>query len=203
MILVVERSFDILIAEFLLYCIDMDDTILYLMKAIHADHLKKHPDHPLNFEDMIAFNDDMLHPDYNKIDFFMEPGTFYNLEIMEDAAEELQRIHEAYDLIIVTAAFPESVPDKWRWVQKYLPFVPAENFITCSRKDLIQADILIDDAKHNVEKWVETGRPALVPSHHWNQDLEKLQGVKMVYGWHGMKAIIDFVLYDHEREQVS
>lgn len=184
--------------------IDMDDTILYLMKAIYADHLKKHPDHPLKFEDMIAFDDSMLHPEYSKVDFFNEPGTFLELEIMDDhVVEEMKEIHETYDLLIVTSALPESVCDKWKWLQNHLPFIPYENFIVASRKDLIQADILIDDAKHNVERWVATGRPALVPSHHWNQELEKLEGVKMVYGWHGMKAIIDFVLFDQDKERAS
>lgn len=175
--------------------VDMDDTILFLMKAIMKDHNEKHPKHPVKYEDMVAFDDSMLHPDYCKMEFFNKPGTFFDLEVMDEyMVKELELIHQEYDLIIVTSAFPESVPDKWRWIEKHLPFVPFKNFITASRKDLIQADILIDDAKHNVEDWVKTGRPAIVPSHHWNQDLEKLDGVTMMYGWHGMKEIIDNIL---------
>jgi 5'(3')-deoxyribonucleotidase len=175
--------------------VDMDDTILWLMKAIHADHAKKHPDFPVAYEDMIAFDDSMLHPDYCKLSFFKEPGTFLNLEIMDDyVVKELEAINKDYDLIIVTSSFAENVDEKWQWMQKYLPFVPHRNFCAFSRKDLIQADILIDDAIHNVVDWVETGRPAIVPSHHWNQELAKLDGVTMIYGWHGMKEILDDIL---------
>lgn len=175
--------------------VDMDDTILWLMKAIMNDHNEKHPETPVLYEQMIAFDDSMLHPDYDKMEFFNRPGTFYHLEPMDDhVVSELEKIHNEYDLVVVTSAFPSSVSDKWDWIKKHLPFIPHENFFTGARKDLIQADILIDDAKHNVEKWVQKGKPAIVPSHHWNQQLAQLDGVHMMYGWHGMKEIIDSIL---------
>lgn len=175
--------------------VDMDDTILWLMKAIMNDHNEKHPDVRLTYEQMVAFDDSMFHPDYDKMEFFNRPGTFLDLEPMDGhVVPELEKIHQEYDLIVVTSAFPESVADKWRWIKKHLPFIPHHNFCTFSRKDLIQADILIDDAIHNVEKWVEKGKPAVVPAHHWNQELADLSGVHMMYGWHGMKEIIDNIL---------
>ena len=175
--------------------VDMDDTILYLMKAIMEDHNAKFPDHLVAYENMIAFDDSMLHPEYNKIDYFNTPGTFFNLNPIDNyVIDELKKINDKYDLVIVTSAFPRSVNDKWRWVQHHLPFLPFSNFITAGRKDLIQADILIDDAQHNVEKWVKTGRPALVPEHHWNKDLGLLPGVTMFGSWKGLTEKIDDIL---------
>lgn len=174
--------------------VDMDDTILYLMKAILADHKSKYPDHPLTYEDMVAFNESMFHPDYNKFDFFHAPGSFFNLEIMQDVQEELAIMHEEHDVLIVTSAYPETVLEKWQWLQKYLPFIPHSNFCSMSRKDLIQADLLIDDAIHNVTKWVAKGRPALVPLHHWNQDLERLEGVTMFDKWKGLSQTVNTIL---------
>ena len=179
--------------------LDMDDTILWLMRAIQEDHNKKHPEHFVPYEKVVAFDESWPHPDYDKMEFFNAPDVFFDLEIMDEyTVEEIEKIHQDYDLIIVTSAFPETVVDKWRWLQKHLPFIPAKNFITCSRKDLIEADILIDDAIHNVKDWVAKGKPALVPSHHWNQDLKDMQGVTMFYGWHGLKEILDHVLYYSE-----
>ena len=108
-------------------------------------------------------------------------------------------IHEDYDLLIVTSAFASTVYDKWRWIQTHLPFVPFQNFITTNRKDLIQADILIDDAKHNVEEWIKTGRPALVPKHHWNEDLGNLDGVRLFDSWKGIKDHIDAIFISSEQ----
>lgn len=179
--------------------VDMDDTILFLMKAIHSDHNQKHPDFQVSFDKMVAFDDSMFHPSYDKMEFFARPGTFLNLELMDEhVVNELQMINEEYDLIIVTSSFAENVLEKWQWLQKYLPFIPHRNFCSFSRKDLIQADILIDDAIHNVKDWVATGRPALVPEHHWNRQLSELEGVTMFNGWEGMKRKIDNVLVTEE-----
>lgn len=179
--------------------VDMDDTILWLMKAIMKDHNEKHPDHIVEYSKMVAFDDSMLHPSYSKMDYFKTPGTFLNLEIMDEyVVEELQKINESYDLIIVTSSFAENVLEKWQWIQRYLPFIPHRNFCAFSRKDLIQADILIDDAIHNVKDWVSSGRPAIVPSHHWNQELRELDNVKMVDGWKNMKQHVDCMLVTAE-----
>jgi 5'(3')-deoxyribonucleotidase len=177
--------------------VDMDDTILWLMKEIMKDHNDRFPDHLLEYKDMIAFDESMMHPEYNKMNFFEKPGSFRNLEIMDEyVVDELRKINQDYDLIIVTSAFAHSVPDKWEWLQEHLPFITKDKFITASRKYLINADILIDDAIHNVLDWTTTGRPAIVPSHHWNQKLLTLNNnrITMIYGWHGVKEIVDNIL---------
>lgn len=182
-----------------LIALDMDDTIVYLMKAMMEDHNAKYPDCLLTYDQVIAFDETMFHPEYNKYDYFKTPGVFFDLQPVDEfVLDEIKKLHEAYDLIIVTSAFAESVHDKWRWIQTYLPFIPHENFCTFSRKDLIQADILIDDAIHNVKPWVAKGRPAFVLSHHWNQELRDLEGVHMFNSWHGLKEKIDAVLLEEE-----
>jgi 5'(3')-deoxyribonucleotidase len=175
--------------------VDMDDTMVYLMKAIMKHHNELHPDAKLEYKDMAAFRHDVFHPDYEIMDLLVKPETYADLELFDEhVIDEMKKLNEEYDVIIVTSAFPEAVPGKWIWMQKYLPFIPQRNFITASRKDLIQADILIDDAIHNVEDWVKSGRPAIVPMHHWNEELLGLEGVIPIYGWHGMKEIVDNVL---------
>lgn len=177
--------------------IDMDDTLCWLMRALMEDHNRKFPEHELEYEELVAFDESNFHPDYDKFEYFDTPGTFLNLELMDEyVVPEMKKLCEEYDVLIVTSSFPKAVSDKWDWLQEHLPFIPHSNFCTFSRKDLIEADLLIDDAIHNVEKWVAKGKPAIVPHHHWNEELDNLSGVTMVYGWHGMKEIVDFVLTD-------
>lgn len=39
---------------------------------------------------------------------------------------------------------------KYRWViETYFPFIDAAHFITCTHKQLIRGDILVDDGPHN------------------------------------------------------
>lgn len=186
--------------------VDMDDTIALLMDAIRKDHNDQHPDHILKPQDMMAFDDSILHPEYDKRSFFGSTGLFYNLELIDNhVVEEMQKIHEAYDLIIVTAAFSESVHDKWRWLQKHMPFIPHDNFCTFKRKDKIHGDILIDDAPHNLLPWTETGRDAICIKQNWNVHLKEHEtpdghgDIFMKDGWKGMKEDIDFLI---ERQKV-
>jgi 5'(3')-deoxyribonucleotidase len=165
------------------------------MKEIMKDHNKKHPDHLVTYEQMKAFHYDMFHSNYDVMAFMKEPEVFLNLELMDNyVVDELKKINDDYDLIIVTSAFPEHVMDKWRWLQNNLPFIPHRNFCTFSRKDLLKADVLIDDAIHNVKDWVATGRPAIVPRHHWNSELESLPYVMMADGWKDMSLKIEEAL---------
>jgi 5'(3')-deoxyribonucleotidase len=166
----------------------MDDTMVFLMKAIHADHNKKFPEHQISYEQMKAFEYDMFHPDYDCLAFMKEePEIFFNLELVDEyVIPEIKKMNEEFDVIIVTSAFAEVVLDKWRWMEKHLPFIPHRNFITTARKDLVNADILIDDAIHNIKDWVASGRTAIVPRHHWNHELANLPLVVMFDGWEGM-----------------
>lgn len=176
--------------------IDMDDTIVFLMKAIMRNHNELHPDHALTYEQMAAFKHEIFHPEYNVLDHLELPETYEALELMDEyVIPEIKKLHEKYDVIIVTSAFPSSVPGKWKWMQEHLPFIPQKNFITCGRKDIINADLLIDDAIHNVEDWVASNRPAIVPNHHWNQELKGMTLVTMVDSWKDMCKIVEQVLF--------
>lgn len=181
--------------------VDMDDTLVWLMKAIMEDHNRKYPMHAVKYSDMAAFQTHMFHPDYDKMEFFAGKETFFNLELMDEyVVPEMKKLHDLYEVWIVTSAFPEAVYDKWRWVQKYLPFIPYKNFFITQQKDKLAADILIDDAIHNVQPWAETGRPVIVPSHHWNQELRNLPLVTMVDSWNGMADTVTniFKLLDYQ-----
>jgi 5'(3')-deoxyribonucleotidase len=175
--------------------VDMDDTLVYLMKAIQKDHNEKFPLNPLKYEDMAAFKHEVFASGYDIDTYLRTESTYTDLELIDEhVIPEMKKLCEMYDVIIVTSAFPEAVTGKWKWMQKYLPFIPSRNFITASRKDLIQADILIDDAIHNVHDWVATGRPVVVPIHHWNEELAIVEGVTPIYGWHGVSDIVFNIL---------
>lgn len=176
--------------------IDMDDTMVFLMKAIRTHHNTLHPDHALTYEEMAAFKHEVFHPDYDLMEYLQTESSYTDLELMDEyVVPEIKKLHEKYDVIIVTSAFAGAVSGKWKWMQKYLPFIPHKNFITCGRKDLVNADVLIDDAIHNVHDWTASNRPAIVPSHHWNQELKGTTLVTMVDGWKDMCKIVEQVLF--------
>lgn len=90
-------------------------------------------------------------------DYLDEPGFFRRLGIKPGAREGMAFLSEHFEVYIVSAAHPNSVADKWAWIQEHLPFVPFEHFVPLSKKELLKLDYLIDDGPHNIERFPGTG----------------------------------------------
>ena len=68
------------------------------------------------------------------------------------SVEYLKRmIDEKHDVLIVTASVYQTLPVKMDWLFAKFPFLSWENVIITRRKQLIKADVLIDDGIHNLE----------------------------------------------------
>ncbi len=87
------------------------------------------------------------------------PAFFEDITPYENAIDVIRELHEQYDIVIATAAMehPTSFAPKYQWLTKYLPFLSPMNFIFCGRKNVVQADYLIDDSSRHFEGFVGQG----------------------------------------------
>lgn len=94
------------------------------------------------------------------------PGFFRDLELMPDADEIMGKLNKKYDLYLVSAAveFPNSLKDKYDWIQDNLPFISWKQICFCGMKYIIQTDIMIDDRTRNFKNF--KGRKLLYYAHH-------------------------------------
>lgn len=60
------------------------------------------------------------------------------------------------NVIIVTASCPETYLKKYYWILNNLPEFNINNFICCSNKEYIDADILVDDREYNLDKFTDS-----------------------------------------------
>ncbi|MEK5162374.1 hypothetical protein NYE69_08545 [Paenibacillus sp. FSL R5-0527] len=174
--------------------IDMDDTICHLVpKAIHYHNLQ-YPDRPLTMEKMTSFDMTKIwHPDCNEDIFFGRPGLYEELEIFDEhTVEEVRKIASEHDVIIVTAARPSAVPEKWNWLQRHMPFIPYENFFIARRKSLVNFDLLIDDGPHNLLPAMEAGKLTIGIPRPWNTPIQDL--FLMKDSWDGMSKLVNRLL---------
>ncbi|HVM90014.1 MAG TPA: hypothetical protein VMT76_17635 [Puia sp.] len=80
-----------------------------------------------------------------------EPGFFRNLPVMKHSIEVLKEMNKRYELFIVSAAteFPNSLKEKFDWLQEHFPFVTWHQVVLCGTKKLMHGDFMIDDhARH-------------------------------------------------------
>jgi len=95
-----------------------------------------------------------------------EPGFFRHLPVMEDSVEVLKQMNKKYEVYIVSAAteFPNSLTDKYHWLEDHFPFFTWKQMVFCGDKKMIRADYMIDDHAKHLQYFV--GKPFIFSAPH-------------------------------------
>ncbi len=83
------------------------------------------------------------------------PGFFRTLPVMSDSQRVLKLLNERYEIIIASMAteFPYSLTDKQLWLNDNFPFISWKQVVLCGNKNLIKADLMIDDHFKNLDNF--------------------------------------------------
>jgi 5'-nucleotidase len=82
-------------------------------------------------------------------------GFFRYTSVIENSQEIVERLNEKYDVYIVSAAteFPKSLTEKQAWLNEYFPFITWQQMVFCGSKEIVRADIMIDDHFKNLNNF--------------------------------------------------
>ena len=85
-------------------------------------------------------------------------GFFRNAPLIKGCQPVVAELNKKYDLYIVSAAteFPKSLPEKQAWLNEHFPFIRWQQMVFCGFKQIIQADIMIDDHFKNLDFFTGT-----------------------------------------------
>ena len=91
----------------------------------------------------------------NLLKWVERPGFFRSMPVMKNSREVLEKISDRYEVIVTSMAteFPVSLTDKQLWLTDHYPFISWQQVVFCGRKELIKADIMIDDHFKNLDKF--------------------------------------------------
>jgi 5'-nucleotidase len=80
-------------------------------------------------------------------------GFFRTAPLIPNAFDVMEQLNEKYELFIVSAAmeFPNSLEEKYYWLEEHFPFIPWKNIVFCGSKTVVQGDLLIDDHYKNLD----------------------------------------------------
>ena len=89
----------------------------------------------------------------NAIKYVNSPGFFVDAPVIENSQAVMQQLNERYELFVVSAAmeFPASLPEKKSWLTTHFPFITWQQIVFCGSKEIIKADIMIDDHFKNLD----------------------------------------------------
>lgn len=86
-------------------------------------------------------------------EYLYRDGFFRTMKVMKDSQEVTAELNRKYDLYIVSAAmeFPLSLSEKQAWLNEHFPFITWRQIIFCGSKQIVRADIMIDDHFKNLD----------------------------------------------------
>ena len=93
-------------------------------------------------------------------------GFFKDLPVIENSIEVIKELNNRFDVYIASAAmeFPNSLPEKYEWLDEHFPFIHWKRRIFCGDKSVLKGDVLIDDHDFNLS--VFAGRPIMFTALH-------------------------------------
>lgn len=176
--------------------IDMDDVIT---KTDYFSELEKYTNKKLDRSYKGFYLEELLGDD--KANFFnnFDKVNFYkNAVLLDDCVSVLKSLNEKYDLYICSTytwsgALDKSsthLKNKYDYLYHNLPFIDPNKYIFTSNKNIIKADIRIDDRIENLKD----GDIKLLFSAWHNLDLTdeylKKLGIMLVNNWKEIKSIL-------------
>lgn len=120
------------------------------------------------------------------LDAYMRSEDFFEvMAVMPESQRVIRRLQMNYEVFIATAAMevPTSFQQKYRWLAKHFPFIPASHIVYCGDKGILRADYLIDDNPKQLRRF--TGEGILYSSPH----NAGVKGYRRVNDWLEVEAM--------------
>jgi 5'-nucleotidase len=91
----------------------------------------------------------------NQIKWVTTPGFFRSVPVIKGSQEGLKKLNDNFKVIVASMAteFPQSLTDKQLWLHDHFPFISWEQIVFCGDKNVIKAEIMIDDHLKNLNKF--------------------------------------------------
>ncbi len=133
------------------------------------------------------------------VHFYLNNNVYDFVNIVEGAKETLEKLNKKYDLYIATAYVFRDAPevsgktllDKYNFLIRNFPFIDPHKFIFISSKELLEADIRIDDSPKKIMGEARL-RLLFTAYHNKNMTDEELKDNNLirVNGWKDVEKIL-------------
>jgi 5'(3')-deoxyribonucleotidase len=100
------------------------------------------------------------------------PGFWEEIPIMENSVEVLEYLYNFYDVYIVTVPwknYENCWTEKVRWIKKNYKFFDLDKLIFTTKKNLIDADVIIDDDPSHIIRFAKT---KIIIDYPYNRDCD-------------------------------
>jgi len=176
--------------------VDIDNIIYNTTQAVLDIHFENTGER-LQLEDIKSyyiekFVSPKYRPDFHKI--FLDKRVWQRVELLSYCVETIRKLHDAeHQIYFVTAADPENIAKKARFLQRTFPFIDMrKHFISTYRKQMIKLDMLIDDYQGKI---IGADYKAIMFDYPWNRNIDEDKYLNMfrVRGWQDVFETVEFL----------
>ena len=142
------------------------------------------------------------------LQFFAEKNVYDYVDLEDDVQEVMEKLNKKYDIYIATSYVfrddkqlsGKSLKDKFEYLYKNFPFINPEKYIFITNKEMIKADIRIDDSIQKLEGDAEI-KLLFTAYHNVNISEEELKEKNLirVNDW----KEIELIFNSKDREEVN
>ena len=135
--------------------VDLDNVLINTGQA-WVDVLNKRYGTTVKYSDVSEWEITKFFPNLSRDEVYapLSTGEVWSCASPIDGAQDglKKLIADGHDVYVVTASSLNTIGKKWKEIlQKFFPIIKHNNVIVASHKQMISADVLIDDAPFNLE----------------------------------------------------
>lgn len=82
---------------------------------------------------------------------FSDPRFIRSIPPIRGAADFIVKLQEKGEVFVCTSVDPKCAGERISSIIEHFPMIPVENILIGTRKDLLQADVILDDGYHNLK----------------------------------------------------
>lgn len=176
--------------------VDMDDTATWLL-PVWVNWLNHKHNLNVDWHDIKEWDMSLAFPKLTKQQIYEPLSTeeIWNEVVpREGAVKVLTGLHECglYEIFICTSTDYRNIKPKYeKVICKYFPFIDWKHFIVISRKQMVNADYIIDDAPHNLVGGCQKHRLLISMPHNENFYLGDT-GIERADNWNDVRFLIHY-----------
>ena len=176
--------------------VDMDDTATWLL-PVWVKRLNQKHNLNVDWHDIKEWDMALAFPTLSHEQIYKPLATeeiWDEVTPREGAVEALTWLHECglYEIFICTSTDYRNIKPKYeKVIRKYFPFIDWKHFIVISRKQMVKADYIIDDAPHNLVGGCQKHRILISMPHNKNFNLGDT-GIEPAETWADARFLVHY-----------
>lgn len=165
--------------------VDMDDVLAELVPKWVAA-VNEGERESVSPADVVSWDIDSYFKCGKKVYEYLTYDLYRNLPVSPDSVDVLRKLQGKFDVYVVTSAtaYTESLVAKVEWLEEHFPFIDRSHIVLCGNKNIIKADVMIDDGVHNLESFDGTHLLFDAPHNRNNRNFTR------VYSWKQIENLL-------------